>query len=93
MPLLVYVSREKRPFRPHHFKAGAVNVLVSAQSLQHIKLLPLFIGIRLRQYCSDRTSGMTWQNDKACIPDSVFLLYLLSIDFLCLVSMALRFGL
>ncbi|KAJ4830301.1 hypothetical protein Tsubulata_048123 [Turnera subulata] len=28
MPLLVYVSREKRPSHPHHFKAGACNVLV-----------------------------------------------------------------
>ena len=28
MPLLVYVSREKRPSHPHHFKAGALNVLV-----------------------------------------------------------------
>jgi hypothetical protein len=29
MPLLVYVSREKRPAWPHHFKAGALNALVS----------------------------------------------------------------
>jgi hypothetical protein len=28
IPLLVYVSREKRPSHPHHFKAGALNVLV-----------------------------------------------------------------
>lgn len=28
IPLLVYVAREKRPSHPHHFKAGAVNVLV-----------------------------------------------------------------
>ncbi|KAG8370359.1 hypothetical protein BUALT_Bualt14G0108700 [Buddleja alternifolia] len=28
MPLLVYVAREKRPSHPHHFKAGALNVLV-----------------------------------------------------------------
>ncbi|CAL5337479.1 unnamed protein product [Camellia sinensis] len=27
LPLLVYVSREKRPSLPHHFKAGALNVL------------------------------------------------------------------
>ncbi|XP_028780663.1 cellulose synthase-like protein G2 [Neltuma alba] len=27
LPLLVYVSREKRPSHPHHFKAGALNVL------------------------------------------------------------------
>lgn len=28
MPLLVYVSREKRPSHPHCFKAGALNALV-----------------------------------------------------------------
>ncbi|KAJ9182234.1 hypothetical protein P3X46_006253 [Hevea brasiliensis] len=28
LPLLVYVSREKMPFYPHHFKAGALNVLL-----------------------------------------------------------------
>lgn len=28
LPLLVYVSREKKPSRPHNFKAGALNVLV-----------------------------------------------------------------
>ncbi|KAF8414123.1 hypothetical protein HHK36_002122 [Tetracentron sinense] len=27
VPLLVYVSREKQPKHPHHFKAGAMNVL------------------------------------------------------------------
>jgi hypothetical protein len=33
MPSLVYVSREKRRSSPHHFKAGALNVLVSADHL------------------------------------------------------------
>ena len=28
IPLLVYVSREKRRSHHHHFKAGALNVLV-----------------------------------------------------------------
>lgn len=28
MPNLIYVSREKRPKSPHHFKAGALNALV-----------------------------------------------------------------
>ncbi|XP_050133126.1 cellulose synthase-like protein G2 [Malus sylvestris] len=28
MPLLIYVSREKIPSQPHHFKVGALNVLV-----------------------------------------------------------------
>ncbi|RZC03813.1 Cellulose synthase-like protein G2, partial [Glycine soja] len=30
MPLLVCVSREKKPSDPHHFKAGAFNVLISS---------------------------------------------------------------
>ena len=28
LPSLIYVSREKRPGIPHHYKAGALNVLV-----------------------------------------------------------------
>ncbi|XP_038877189.1 cellulose synthase-like protein E6 [Benincasa hispida] len=28
LPVLVYVSREKKPSHPHHFRAGALNVLV-----------------------------------------------------------------
>lgn len=28
IPLLVYVSRERRPSYPHRFKAGALNALV-----------------------------------------------------------------
>jgi len=28
LPFLVYVSREKKPSQPHHFKAGALNALV-----------------------------------------------------------------
>jgi hypothetical protein len=28
LPHLVYVSREKRHKHPHHYKAGAMNVLV-----------------------------------------------------------------
>lgn len=30
-PLLVYMSREKRPLHPHRFKAGALNSLVCIQ--------------------------------------------------------------
>lgn len=33
VPHLVYVAREKRPKQSHHFKAGAMNVLVSWISL------------------------------------------------------------
>ncbi|XP_058200564.1 cellulose synthase-like protein G2 isoform X3 [Rhododendron vialii] len=37
MPLLVYVSREKRPSLPHHFKAGALNVLVLWQGMDGLQ--------------------------------------------------------
>ncbi|KAI8566393.1 hypothetical protein RHMOL_Rhmol02G0036900 [Rhododendron molle] len=37
MPLLVYVSREKRPSLPHHFKAGALNVLVLFQGMDGLQ--------------------------------------------------------
>lgn len=33
LPLLVYVSREKRPSHPHRFKAGALNALVRRRIL------------------------------------------------------------
>lgn len=36
MPLLVYVSREKRRASPHHFKAGALNALVRCHLLVSI---------------------------------------------------------
>lgn len=29
LPTMVYMAREKRPNHPHHFKAGAMNALVS----------------------------------------------------------------
>jgi len=31
MPNLIYVSREKSKVSPHHFKAGALNTLVSTK--------------------------------------------------------------
>jgi hypothetical protein len=33
LPHLIYISREKRPKHPHHYKAGAMNVLVSKKLL------------------------------------------------------------
>ncbi|OMP04213.1 Cellulose synthase [Corchorus olitorius] len=32
LPTLVYISREKRPDSPHHFKAGAMNALIRVSS-------------------------------------------------------------
>jgi len=37
LPHLIYISREKRPKHPHHYKAGAMNVLVSKKLLYTIK--------------------------------------------------------
>ncbi|CAL0303965.1 unnamed protein product [Lupinus luteus] len=33
LPQLIYISREKRPKHPHHFKAGAMNVLTRVSGL------------------------------------------------------------
>ncbi|KAL2328376.1 hypothetical protein Fmac_021803 [Flemingia macrophylla] len=33
LPHLIYISREKRPQQPHHFKAGAMNVLTRVSGL------------------------------------------------------------
>jgi Cellulose synthase len=38
MPNLIYVSREKRPKSPHHFKAGALNALVNLYFCEITKL-------------------------------------------------------
>lgn len=43
MPLLVYVSRERRPPHPHHFKAGALNCLVFLCSSSFISLFSEFV--------------------------------------------------
>ncbi|KAK6138732.1 hypothetical protein DH2020_027525 [Rehmannia glutinosa] len=53
MPLLVYVAREKRPSHPHHFKAGAINLRVSAM----ISNAPYFIVLDCDHYCNDPTSA------------------------------------
>jgi hypothetical protein len=36
MPNLIYVSRQKSKTSPHHFKAGALNVLVSNGASQYL---------------------------------------------------------
>ncbi|CAN6551779.1 unnamed protein product [Malus baccata var. baccata] len=57
MPLLVYVSREKRPFHPHHFKAGALNVLLRVSGV--ISNSPYILGLDCDMYCNDASSA--WQ--------------------------------
>ncbi|KAK6138743.1 hypothetical protein DH2020_027519 [Rehmannia glutinosa] len=55
MPLLVYVAREKRPSHPHHFKAGAINVLLRVSAM--ISNAPYFIVLDCDHYCNDPTSA------------------------------------
>ncbi|XP_031275504.1 cellulose synthase-like protein G3 [Pistacia vera] len=55
MPLLVYVSREKRPSHPHHFKAGALNVLLRVSGV--ISNSPYMLVLDCDMYCNDPTSA------------------------------------
>lgn len=55
MPLLVYVSREKRPAYPHHFKAGALNVLLRVSSM--INNSAYILGLDCDMYCNDPISA------------------------------------
>ncbi|EMS68418.1 Cellulose synthase-like protein G2 [Triticum urartu] len=63
MPLLVYVSREKRRSSTHHFKAGALNVLVSTYSIDHnlrvsslMSNSPYVMVLDCDMYCNSRSS-------------------------------------
>ncbi|XP_061990918.1 cellulose synthase-like protein G2 [Rosa rugosa] len=55
MPLLVYVSREKRPSHAHHFKAGALNVLLRVSGV--ISNSPFILGLDCDMYCNDPSSA------------------------------------
>ncbi|KAK6161370.1 hypothetical protein DH2020_004751 [Rehmannia glutinosa] len=55
MPLLVYVSREKRPGHPHHFKGGALNVLLRVSAV--ISNAPYFLVLDCDMYCDDPSSA------------------------------------
>ncbi|GKV42297.1 hypothetical protein SLEP1_g49711 [Rubroshorea leprosula] len=55
MPLLVYVAREKRPSHPHHFKAGALNVLLRVSAL--LSNSPYLLVLDCDMYCNDPTSA------------------------------------
>ncbi|XVE81781.1 hypothetical protein DITRI_Ditri15bG0093500 [Diplodiscus trichospermus] len=56
MPLLVYVSREKSTSSPHHFKAGALNVLLRVSSL--ISNSPYILVLDCDMRCNDPTSAL-----------------------------------
>ncbi|CAL5337481.1 unnamed protein product [Camellia sinensis] len=55
IPLLVYVSREKRPSLPHHFKAGALNVLLRVSAM--ISNSPYILVLDCDFYCNDPSSA------------------------------------
>ncbi|XP_051125361.1 cellulose synthase-like protein G3 [Andrographis paniculata] len=55
MPLLVYVAREKRPSHPHHFKAGAINVLLRVSGV--ISNAPYFVVLDCDHYCNDTSAA------------------------------------
>ncbi|KAE8670402.1 Cellulose synthase like G2 [Hibiscus syriacus] len=55
MPLLVYVSREKRPSHHHSFKAGALNVLLRVSAMMSNS--PYILVLDCDMYCSDPTSA------------------------------------
>ncbi|OVA02460.1 Cellulose synthase [Macleaya cordata] len=54
-PLLVYVSREKRPSHPHHFKAGALNVLLRVSGI--ISNAPYVLVLDCDMNCNDPSSA------------------------------------
>ncbi|KAJ4825702.1 hypothetical protein Tsubulata_001198, partial [Turnera subulata] len=55
VPLLVYVSREEKPSYPHHFKAGALIVLIRVSGL--ISNSPYMLVLDCDHYCNDPTSA------------------------------------
>ncbi|XP_057748259.1 cellulose synthase-like protein G2 [Arachis stenosperma] len=55
IPRLVYVSREKRPSHPHHFKAGALNVLLRVSAV--ISNSPYILVLDCDMFCNDPSSA------------------------------------
>ncbi|ONI26600.1 hypothetical protein PRUPE_1G033700 [Prunus persica] len=55
IPLLVYVSREKRPSHFHNFKAGALNVLLRVSGV--ISNSPYILGLDCDMHCHDPSSA------------------------------------
>ncbi|XP_050206574.1 cellulose synthase-like protein B3 isoform X3 [Mercurialis annua] len=51
LPHLIYVSREKRPNYPHHYKAGAMNVLTRVSGL--MTNAPLMLNVDCDMYAND----------------------------------------
>ncbi|OAY72459.1 Cellulose synthase-like protein G3 [Ananas comosus] len=54
LPNLVYLSREKRPSSPHHFKAGALNVLLRVSGI--MSNAPIVLTVDCDMYANDPKS-------------------------------------
>ncbi|KAG9152052.1 hypothetical protein Leryth_025875 [Lithospermum erythrorhizon] len=55
MPNLVYVSREKDPTSPHHFKAGAINVMLRVSGM--LSNAPYILVLDCDMYSNDPSSA------------------------------------
>ncbi|KAL2325071.1 hypothetical protein Fmac_024129 [Flemingia macrophylla] len=55
LPFLAYVSREKKPSRPHHFKAGALNALYRVSAV--ISNAPYILVLDCDMFCSAPASA------------------------------------
>ncbi|XP_047320800.1 cellulose synthase-like protein G2 [Impatiens glandulifera] len=55
MPMLVYVSRERRPSRPHRFKAGALNALLRVSAV--MTRAPYILVLDCDMLCNDPASA------------------------------------
>ncbi|XP_061369124.1 cellulose synthase-like protein G1 [Gastrolobium bilobum] len=55
MPLVVYVSRERRPSLPHKFKGGALNTLLRVSGL--LSNGPYVLAVDCDMYCNDPSSA------------------------------------
>ncbi|XVF38384.1 hypothetical protein REPUB_Repub20aG0096800 [Reevesia pubescens] len=55
MPLLFYVSRERRPSKPHRFKAGALNALLRVS--EKFSNGPYLLVLDCDMFCNDPTSA------------------------------------
>ncbi|XWS39217.1 hypothetical protein CRYUN_Cryun18bG0031400 [Craigia yunnanensis] len=76
MPLLVYVSREKRPSHHHNFKAGALNVLLRVSAMMSNS--PYILVLDCDMYCNDPTSArqaMCYHFDPEISPSLAFVLF------------------
>ncbi|KAK1592739.1 hypothetical protein Q3G72_029545 [Acer saccharum] len=76
MSRLVYVSREKRPSHPHHFKAGALNVLLRVSGVMSNS--PYILVLDCDMYCNDPTSAkqaMCFHLDPNISPSLAFVLF------------------